>query len=366
MIKNERSLRREQVMTMGAIPPTLVPTMRMIPFQDYQSLSATEIAKLDRQIEEFRHTKTITCPTSRLYFKLMVLLRERRRLATIDADLLLGGQLDKLIREISDFFLENKLYVSKAEKVALIQNQYEVERDRLHELEAKWTADLEVLVAQRDREEGRVQDLTRTAIQNYDGSIPGTLPPEFTRLSADLLDLREREKHLVGSRRFEEAAALHEEFLRRQDQELIKRREEYFSHFEQDRAELERRNDRRNSSIRADWTRKINHFRHLMDGELLPLRQGVANLLAKLHTAKAEYIGEDDPIIRSDPSITLAKESGNIFRVSQPVFSRGLLPRSMVSSQRSIERQKVLMSTRRMAEAMRKQNWKLDSWKVTY
>jgi hypothetical protein len=51
---------------------------------------------------------------------------------------------------------------------------------------------------------------------------------KFLRLSPDLLDLREREKHLIGSRRFGEAAVLHKEFERRQQQELQRQSKEYF------------------------------------------------------------------------------------------------------------------------------------------
>jgi hypothetical protein len=333
----------------------------MTSFADYQAIPAGETAKIDRAIEEFRQTKRISCPTSRLYFRMMAVLRERRRLATVDADLHLGGELDTLIREISDFFLENELYVSKAQAVALVQAQYESERARLDELEARWNSELKSLIEQRDREEGRVEDLARTNLQTFDASMPGELPPEFTRLSADLLDLREKEKHLVGSRRFPEAANLHAEFLRRQNVELIRRREEFADHFEAGRNEVDKRNHRRTATLQGDWNRKINHFRHLMNGELAPLRQGVANLLDKLMTAKAEYIGEDDPIIRNDPGLLSARDSGNVMRTSAPVFTRGLLPKTMVGSARSIEREKALMSTRRMAETMRRQSQKFDS-----
>jgi hypothetical protein len=269
--------------------------------------------------------------------------------------------LDTLIREISDFFLENQLYVSKAEHVALVQAEYESERARLNELEAKWNSELESLIQQRDREAGRVQDLARTNLQTFDASMPEELPPEFTRLSADLLDLREKEKHLVGSRRFPEAAQLHAEFLKRQNEELIRRREEFADHFEAGRNEVDKRNHRRTATLQSDWNRKINHFRHMMNSELAPLRQGVANLLDKLMTAKAEYIGEDDPILRNEPGLMSARESGNLMRTSAPVFTRGLLPKTMVATTRAVEREKALMSTRRMAEAMRRQSHKFDN-----
>jgi hypothetical protein len=345
---------------MTASPPTLAPGIRQIPFADYEALSAAEIARIDRQIEEFKHSRTIECPTSKLYFKMMTVLRERRRLISIAGDLLAGGELDILIRQISDFFLESKLYVGKSANVNQIQYQYEHELAHLHEREDKWYSELDQITIRRDIDEARLGDLTRTTIKTYDGSIPGSLPTEFTRLSPDLLNLREKERHLIGSRRFVEADALHKEFIQRQEQELVRRRQEYFEHFENMRTQVERRNTRKITALKADWDRKVDHLKHLMNAELRPLREAVENLLRKWLNAKSEYIGEDDPILKGDQSLTRAQQSGNLFRVSEPTYARNATPRTIVSNRRCIEREKALMSTRRMAETMRRQNERFD------
>jgi hypothetical protein len=291
----------------------------------------------------------------------MCVLRERRRLLLLVNNILEAGQVDRLIREISDFFLENKLYVAKTEKVGIAEAEFETERGRLADVESRWERDHNRLSQRRSAAQARAADNARTAIATYDDSMPEHLPPEFTRLSSDLLDLREKERHLIGSRRFEEAAKLHKEFERRQREELVRRREEYFAHFEQERVDLQRRNDRKARAVEADYKRRMDHLVHSRDSEVVPLRGGVGNLLDKLTTRKAEYVGEDDMILKDDPGLARAREAGNMFRTGLPVFTRGSNPRSMVSTRREIERPSPVMSTKQMSDTMYRQNRKLDS-----
>jgi hypothetical protein len=267
-MRSQTAQRRDRAISMSADAPGLIPNVRAVPFIDYESLSDADIAMCDRQIEEFQDSCTITCPSSSSYFKIMAVLRERRRVLCANAEFEAAGEIDKLIRELSSFFVENSLYVAKAVRVAIAESQYEAERARLDELTLRWNRDLRALIQQRDAALGRTAEAGRTHLRNFDGAMPESLPPEFTRLSADLLDLRERERHLIVCRRFQEAARLHTEFMRRQKEELVRRREEYFAHVEKERSELERRNVCKTAAVTADWNRKIEKFMRSMDVEL--------------------------------------------------------------------------------------------------
>jgi hypothetical protein len=355
MQKSERALRHERALAMTATNPTLIPNVRALPYQDYQSLTPSDVTKCDRQIDEFKRTGSISCPTSNTYFRLMAVLRERRRLLSASADLQSAGEIDTLIRQLSDFFLENKLYSGKSAKVETHQEELDSESRRLRELQWKWNDDRQEIHGRRTAAQQRVADLANSQLSTHDGSIPNSLPPEFTRLSADLLDLREREKHLIGSRRFEEAAALHREFEQRQKLELQRRREEYFEHFEKERAAIERRNERRKLSVSDHWGNKVAHLVSEMDGELRPLRKGVGHLTAKVATSKAEYIGEDDPILREESYLTEARDGGTIYRRSR-ALTRSLHPRSMVTATREIVRPQPMTTTRRLSEAQYRQS----------
>jgi hypothetical protein len=355
MLSPGATVRHDRALALPADAPTLVPIVRTSTFIDYESLSESDIAICDQQIDEFRKTGRIACPTRNFYFKLMAVLRERRRVLASDAELEEAADLDILMREISDFFLENKLYTGKAEKVDLHQRQCDSEVQRLGELESKLRADQIALNQRRQAAERRVSEEAGTFLNSYDRNRPDRLPVEFTRLSADLLDLRDRERHLIVSRRFDEAAQLHREFERRQRQELVKRREEYFEHCERERAEIVRRNARRRASVSVHWGNRVDVFASRAHAELQALRIGVGHLTAKVATSKAEYIGEDDRILRDESYLAEARDGGNIYRRTT-TLARSIVPRTMITARREITRPHPMTTTQRLSEAEYRQS----------
>jgi vacuolar-type H+-ATPase subunit H len=287
---------------------------------------------------------------------MMTVLKERRREYEVARDVDGAGEIDTLMAQISDFFLENELYTSKAEKVALIQRQYEIEKGRLDSLEAHWKREIKKFTDKRDREHRRLHCTSQTRVKKHDQSIPAVLPPEHARLSSELLDLRDREKHLIISRSFTEASKLHREYLARQEQELQKRREEYFQRHEKIRSDIQYRNDQRGFAFDNHWNVKLDELRDKMNAELVPLRKSVSNLLYKVLAAKAEYVGEDDTILKTDPALDDARTVGNIYRVSQPAFTKGLVPLTLAKSNRPLTRPTPVMSVAQMAEATFRQS----------
>jgi hypothetical protein len=167
--------------------------------------------------------------------------------------------------------------------------------------------------------------------------------------------LKAREKHLIAARHYEEAAELHKEFERRQRAELVKRREEYFEHREGERVAIERRNAKKRESTAARWATKEEHLRHSMNGDLHPLQMGVGHIASKLRTAKAEYVGEDDEILKGESYVSAAKEGGNIYRRSTSV-ERSQAPTTMTTARRELARPQPMTTTKRLAEAEYRQS----------
>jgi len=301
-----------------ALDPTLVPTVRQTPYLDFQALSPYDVSNGDRLIDEMVKSGEVRCLSTAEYYKVSIVLRERRRQAQCAANITYAGVLDHLQRELSSFHLESKLFKGKAHTVDAIEGQYLATLERLNQVERQRMSELDDLFAKRRKAFDDLLRSTTSRIQAFDSKIPDQVPPEFTRLSADLLDLREKEKHLLGSRRFEEAAQLHKEFRKRQFEELIRRREEYFLHMEKKRAEVVGLNKRELVALDTDWAERVALVKHRAGSELAPLREALARLLKKLVTAKAEYIGGDDPILKLDPSLDGARTSGNQFKAVRP------------------------------------------------
>jgi hypothetical protein len=118
---------------------------------------------------------------------------------------------------------------------------------------------------------------------------------------------------------------------------------------------MERRNERKKTSAADYWNSKVGHFTHSMNGELIPLRKGVGYLTAKVACSKAEYIGEDDPILLEESYLTEARDGGNIYRRTR-ALTRSLHPRTMVQTKREIERPQPMTTTRRLSEAQYRQS----------
>ena len=119
---------------------------------------------------------------------------------------------------------------------------------------------------------------------------------------------------------------------------MQKRREDYAKHFETGRQEVVRRNEKIMNACESNWETKISHAEFLKNKEIQPLLNSVAVLKRKLIGAQAEYIGEDDPIIRQDD-----------------------LKRTLTRTERDFPRKGFEVTTKKMSETMQKQNRNLDS-----
>ena len=355
MSLSARATRRNAIMTMKANPPSLVPPVRQKTFIDYDSMSQADKNKCERIIENFQRTGKIECLSRNTYFKLMVVLREHRRIASSEGDFVKAGEYDKLIKEMSQLIHEADLYKAKAEECQIAENHMAATRSRLIESEDKWNNELDRLQTLSARATQRVNDFCDQQMYNYDNKIPDQLPQSHSKLSPDLLNLKEREKHMIGCRMFKEAAELHKEFEKRQKVELQKRREEYFKSFEISRVALEKRVQRKRTACQSDWERKIKHAEHMMNKELKPLQDNVGYQQTRLNTARAEYIGEEDPILNQDKEIIEERT----YHVTPPVSTRGLrAPRTMLKTTRSIDQPTSLMSTKQISQMLQKQNTK--------
>lgn len=340
MSRSERAQRKEKIMTMTARGPTLIPIPARSPktYFDSQKIPKGKKNQYEQLINEMLQTKQIECLTQKDYFNILAILREKRSELTRQERLAECIEIDDLMAQLSDYFFENKLYTSKSEEVAIIEAQLEAVENKLYDAEEKWRNEMIKKYRLKARDENRKQNLTIKNLQEYDRKMENELPPEYCKVTPSTLELHERERHLAGSRRFREANEAHKEFEKAQKKDLQKRREDYAKYFETGRQEVVRRNEKIMNACESNWETKISHAEFLKNKEIQPLLNSVAVLKRKLIGVQAEYIGEDDPIIRQDD-----------------------LKRTLTRTERDFPRKVFDVTTKKMSETMQKQNRNLDS-----
>ena len=371
--------RKARVMNMQASGPTLVPITRTCSFMDYKQLSAGDKAKYERECDDFIRTQKIRCKTAQDYFKSMAALREKRRLLSLQTDYAGATQVDDLIRQLSDYFIENHLYTDKAQLVDVVNYQYQSQRSRLNGLIEKWDAQINNAREQYQRELEDLEDECQAVIDKHDSSVPQKLPVKYSKLSSDLLNLREQERHLIGSRRFAEAEQYHKEFEKRKEAELNNKKLEYFESSEKRRKEKEVANQRRISALKDLWERRIAELQFNRDKEVKPLEKAIESLQRKYALAKSEYVGEDDPI--PEAVVFQANQVGNseltmsgTFRdrdlvsyEASPVTPRSVssikpVPgKNLVGNERPVKRGVVGTTDKKRTTTLKKQGTLLDS-----
>lgn len=290
------------------VNPTLMPITRITPYLDYESLSRSEQVFYNKMADTFLDTDCVSTLRSENYFKLMCVLHERRRVFALHHQSLFADKVDELMRRLSILYLERKLYNSKSEMVNAIRIQVDIEENQLKSLETSLQTEYANLLHSRQTAINRVTKECDQRIINYDRTIPEKLPPSYCKLSPELLNLRQVEKGLIGSRRYQEADKIHKEFLKKQKIELEQQRTKYFKSFEMERKRIESRNKRAMSAIETQWERKVTNFKEEMENKISAKKSAVENLRRKLISAESEYIGEDDPILLDQVPTTFPKE----------------------------------------------------------
>ena len=235
------------------VNPTLLPITRLNPYLDYQSLSRSDQVFYNKMADTFLDTDCVSTLRGENYFKLMCVLHERRRAFALHHQSLLAEKVDDLMRRLSILYLERKLYNSKSEMVNAIRIQVDTEENQLKSLKIALQTEYANLLDSRQIAIDRVTKECEQRIINYDRTIPEKLPPSYCKLSPELLNLRQVEKGLIGSRRYQEADKIHKEFLKKQKIELEQQRSKYFKSFEMERKRIENRNKRAMSAIEVQW-----------------------------------------------------------------------------------------------------------------
>ena len=290
------------------VNPTLLPVTRLNPYLDYESLSRSDQVFYNKMADTFLDADCISTLRGEHYFKLMCVLHERRRAFALHHQSLLADKVDELMRRLSILYLERKLYSSKFEMVNAIQIQVDTEENQLKSLETSLQTEYANLLHNRQIAINRVKKECEQRIINYDRTIPEKLPPSYCKLSPECLNLRQMEKSLIGSRRYQEADKIHKEFLKKQKIELEQQRTKYYKSFEMERRRIENRNKRALSAIETQWERKVANLKEEMENKITAKKSAVENLQRKLISAESEYIGEDDPILLHQVPTTFPKE----------------------------------------------------------
>jgi hypothetical protein len=127
------------------------------------------------------------------------------------------------------------------------------------------------------RADGRekMEEGLKEEMLDYGSHVPVTLPLEFSKFSAKVLDVRERERKSAWFKRYDDAAAHRKDALRREREELDANSDRFARSFKLQRGELLRKQDLKRAGFEKNWQAKTEQALRQGARELGELRRAV-------------------------------------------------------------------------------------------
>lgn len=198
---------------------------------------------------------------------------------------------ENLIQELNSRKYEATYAAAKITMLAQIQDQLNLTQMKLQETQDYWNQKL----AETDQEyqterEALINDQQKELEEN-NNSFPFTLPANFRKLSPQVLQLRDQEKHLFYSKRYEDAIFYRDRADKLELEEMEVQRAKFNRAFEARRKQLIETQKSQLECFEKRWERKKLRIQMDANAEINPLKIAESKLQDRINRIDSEIEG---------------------------------------------------------------------------
>ncbi|OHT00638.1 hypothetical protein TRFO_32665 [Tritrichomonas foetus] len=145
---------------------------------------------------------------------------------------------------------------------------------------------LQLLREKEKAEEEKLEHELKDQLLDFGSHVPTSLPLEYSKFTNKVLDTRVREHRSAQIRKYDDAAALRGEALKKEKQELEQLSERFTRSFKLQRQYLLKKQDERRESFKILWKRKMEKNEQDCARTMAEKKQAVENLERELAEAR--------------------------------------------------------------------------------
>jgi hypothetical protein len=146
----------------------------------------------------------------------------------------------------------------------------------------------------RSDQHDKLEEWLKDELFDYGSHVPRSLPLEFSKFSTKVLDTRRREQKSAHFRRYDDAAALRREAVKKEKEELHVLTERFGRSYKLQKQEVVRKQDQKRSGFKDHWQWKGERTERQLAAKLSELKRAVEHLERDL----AEAQGNTDAELR--------------------------------------------------------------------
>jgi hypothetical protein len=183
--------------------------------------------------------------------------------------------LDRTIDGCVEYEIDSRRLAPRLLTAAALEEKLDDARARYDATRQRARLARQQFDAIRDDAQAKLEDRLTEEMLDYGSHVPTSLPLEFSKFSGRLLDVRERQHKSALSRRYEDAAALRQEALQREKDELNVCTDRFARSFKLQRQHVLDKQERRRDGFQELWVRKKQKNERTVAKELSDVRCAV-------------------------------------------------------------------------------------------
>ena len=255
---------------------------------EYSAIPYLQRVSIENKIDDiFRgiHIKTVEFNQIPL---VIICLKERKRKAILKGEYQLSQTIEVLINRFVTVQLQKKEQEMKTAKLNDLNFQLEQAQDDMIRLTEKWNKQIEAFNQEQSEASAQFERKQIQKLEEFDANVPTTLPPNYCKLSSQLLDLREIERHLVLTKRYNEATAIKKQCDKMEKEETEAQKQKFMKIIQAKRQKLIEEQAKAVEVFTSKWTLQSDMLTQQRDDEIATQQKIIDNILLKFKEGELE------------------------------------------------------------------------------
>ncbi|OHT17344.1 hypothetical protein TRFO_12519 [Tritrichomonas foetus] len=226
--------------------------------------------------------------------QLIPLIKQRMKQTVEEGDFKTSQKLENLLQEMNSRKLEATYNTMKDQQLSSLNYQLMQAKEALRSAKEYFKKTTEEYDQIYTENKETLEETHANQLKEYDSSFPKILPVNFWKVSPQVLQLREQEKHLVATHRFEEAIPFHERADKMELDELDDQRKKFLQAFHAQRQQLLNVQENQKECFEKNWKRKWETMEMEKQKEISARQQLVTNIQRRIQKIEGSPLNPEE------------------------------------------------------------------------
>lgn len=269
-VSRMKSRSRSQTVSrqMTASMPRTQTSVPSQPNDEYLQLDRKERASLENKCDDLIRGVPFRTIEPETLTGLIIVFKERKRRSLIENNYSLSQTLSDMIARLISMKFQIKCEAMRQQQIASINADIRQSKRMLVSIKKKWDEKIQKFNEEQAAAAKELEETHAKQLEDFDNSIPDELPPQFCKLTPDLLNMMEIERKLVLTKEYDQAKKLQKENEKRKQVETEEQKRKYFQLVEKQREALVQEQEHAIECFTARWTREAEKLNKQKDKEI--------------------------------------------------------------------------------------------------